>query len=329
MTPDRYNFQNLKESIVQPHKFLNEASRLANKSKFVANQGWPCDFMAEDWDNLIILDACRYDIFEEVNTLDGELDYRISEGSTSWAFMEQNFVDRELHDTVYVTGNAHTPKLDDDIFHAIEHVLVEPLSSSGYHDFPENSYAMLPEDILEAALDAYERFPEKRLIVHFMQPHTPYLGETGCKMYNQVNNRKDDITVDIGGYAGNIKLTVYQLMNNGAIEFNDATLRNAYVENLELVLNHVEELLEKIDGRTVITADHGECLGEKPLYHERTRYNGKLYGHIPEVRPELRKVPWLVQDSETRRKVVSEDPIGRDEVDEDQVQQQLKALGYA
>jgi hypothetical protein len=33
-----------------------------------------------DWDNLIILDACRYDIFAETNTLSGDLSKRTSRG---------------------------------------------------------------------------------------------------------------------------------------------------------------------------------------------------------------------------------------------------------
>jgi len=293
------------------------------------SQGWPSDFMKENWDNLIILDACRYDIFEERNTIDGELDYRISKGSSSWEFMEGNFVGKEFHDTVYVTGNPHTPKLADGTFHAVEYVPVESLSPPTYCGFPEDSYAMLPEDIVKAAINAHERFPQKRLIIHFMQPHTPYLGETGRRMYNKIHKRQDDVTVDIGGWAGNIKLTVYQLMNNGAVEFDDAMLREAYIENLRIVLDHVKELLDEINGRTVITGDHGECLGEQPIYHERSLYSGRLYGHLPLVRPELRKVPWLIQESDTRREIVSEEPIGRDKFDENRIQQQLEALGYA
>lgn len=320
---------NLKQSVVQPRKFFNEVSRLTNKSRFMMHHGRPAGFMSEDWDNMFILDACRYDIFAKTNTLDGNLEYRVSRGSKSWPFMQGNFVDKTLHDTVYITGNAHAPKLNEDTFHAIEYIPVKPLSSSNYPGYPKDSYAVLPEDIAEAALTAHEQFPEKRLIIHFMQPHTPYLGETGRKMYNKVNKRRDQITVDMGGRAGNIKLTVYQLMNNGAVEFDDATLRDAYVENLDLVLGHVEQLFDEINGRTVVTGDHGECLGEQPLYHENSQYSGKLYGHLPEVRPELRKVPWLIHDSNTRRDVVSEDPVGHDRIDENQVQQQLEALGYA
>jgi len=33
-----------------------------------------CRLMDEDWDNVIILDACRYDQFERHNILDGEID---------------------------------------------------------------------------------------------------------------------------------------------------------------------------------------------------------------------------------------------------------------
>ena len=45
----------------------------------------------EDWDNLIILDACRYDYFKQLNDMDGELEYRISRGSQSREFMRGNF----------------------------------------------------------------------------------------------------------------------------------------------------------------------------------------------------------------------------------------------
>lgn len=36
--------------------------------------------MDEDWDNLLILDACRFDMFENRNILPGQLDYIYSKG---------------------------------------------------------------------------------------------------------------------------------------------------------------------------------------------------------------------------------------------------------
>ena len=62
-------------------------------------------------------------------------------------------------------------------------------------------------------------------------------------------------------------------------------LRRAYEENLKLVLSYVNELVSYLrrEGLVVITADHGELLGERGLF-----------GHPERVRvPELVEVPWL------------------------------------
>lgn len=37
----------------------------------------------EEWDNLIVLDSCRYDAFEEVNSLQGRLMKKTSKGTTT------------------------------------------------------------------------------------------------------------------------------------------------------------------------------------------------------------------------------------------------------
>lgn len=59
----------------------------------------------------------------------------------------------------------------------------------------------------------------------------------------------------------------------------------AYEENLEIVLQHAEELAENLDGKTVITADHGELLGEKGLFSHPNKFEAK----------KLRKVPWDIK----------------------------------
>ncbi len=53
---------------------------------------------SEPWDNLIILDACRYDVFEEVfkkRNMKGKLEYRISRGSWTVEFLLENFGDEK------------------------------------------------------------------------------------------------------------------------------------------------------------------------------------------------------------------------------------------
>jgi hypothetical protein len=149
-------------------------TRLCNW-KFLLRHGTGTDIFEEDWDTLVLLDACRYDVFVQENTLDGSLESRITRGRMSWEFMEANFVGKELYDTVYVTANPYIVNLDDGIFHA---VVDDPLTD--YWD--DENQTVQPEDVTDVAIDAHERYPNKRLIVHYMQPHAPYIGETGTKM---------------------------------------------------------------------------------------------------------------------------------------------------
>lgn len=52
--------------------------------------------MEKDWDNLIILDACRHDLYEEMKR--EKIDKRVTLGSTSKEFIEKNFGDS--HDDI-------------------------------------------------------------------------------------------------------------------------------------------------------------------------------------------------------------------------------------
>ena len=52
--------------------------------------------LGEDWDNLILLDGCRYDLFKEVNTIEGELTKVKSNASSSDEFFEKNIFKKFL-----------------------------------------------------------------------------------------------------------------------------------------------------------------------------------------------------------------------------------------
>ncbi|MFB6182582.1 MAG: hypothetical protein ABEI78_00815, partial [Candidatus Nanohaloarchaea archaeon] len=67
----------------------------------------PESIFDRDWDNLIVLDACRQDLYEEVN---GETESRISAGSSTKDFIKDNFSEGELSDIVYITANPHFHK---------------------------------------------------------------------------------------------------------------------------------------------------------------------------------------------------------------------------
>ncbi|WP_458206770.1 hypothetical protein [Haladaptatus sp. NG-SE-30] len=259
------------------------------------------DVFGEDWDNLVILDACRYDTFAaRAGRLDGTLESRISRGSMTREWVRANFTGRELHDVVYVTANGNYVHIRDDIeseLHA--HIGVW---QDEYREGEENTIAR-PETLTEAALDAAEKYPDKRLLIHYVQPHYPFIGPLGREHFDAT-----DELHEIGEKYG---------LQNGLV-------RRAYEENLDLVLDEVETLLTELQGKTVISADHGELLGER-MFPTPIR----TYGHPDGVyMDELVKVPWFVTQNGERKTIRSEPPEEVEEYEDSAVEQQLRDLGY-
>ncbi|MFB6292343.1 MAG: hypothetical protein ABEI58_03025 [Candidatus Nanohaloarchaea archaeon] len=265
------------------------------------------DFMEEAWDNLVILDACRFDDFRRENFLEGELESRISPATDSPGFIEKTFNGRELHDTVYVTANPHVYRVEDGVFHAI---IDEPLK-----EFDPELGTVPPEKVTEAALEANDEFPDKRLIIHYMQPHDPPIGDKAGEIRE---------SIELGGWRPDQEEDREKRLMNALArgDIEPETAREAYRENLRIVLGEVETLLEKIDGRTVVTADHGEMFGEYyPLL-------GSLYEHWKKPRTvELCKVPWFKAGGKMRT-TTAEKPVRGATVDEEDIKQQMKKLGY-
>lgn len=266
--------------------------------------------MNEDWDNLLILDACRYDMFADRIDLGGTLQSRISLGSTSEEFMEQNFVGNQFHDTVYVNANPFIPKLglDEDTFHTVVDCLK-------YWDV--ESQTVRPKPIVKAARDAHDRYPDKRLIVHFMQPHAPFIGERGQKMAGGGWTMDHDVEDEPG---------IWDQLRNGR-EVPLESVWEAYSENLDVVLTEVESLIKELDGKSVITADHGNLVGERLGPIPTRRKYGHPYGVHTE---ELVKVPWFIVEGEARRKIQADPPVENEvnSVSEAKLEDKLEALGY-
>jgi hypothetical protein len=105
----------------------------------------------------------------------------------------------------------------------------------------------------------HEQYPNKRIIAHFMQPHAPYIGPTGLELTDRLG--------DFGVFHPHLQkydipdLGIAAAMQSG--EIDDQDLRQAYDENLNIVLEHAESLTDRLGGKSVITVDHGELLGER------------------------------------------------------------------
>ena len=270
----------------------------------------PTDVLDEEWDDLLILDGCRYDTFADCNTIDGKLQSRRSHGSQSWEFLRRNFAGRSAHDTVYVTANPFASRLDDDVFHAVVDLLDE---------WDETLQTVPPDTVADAAVDAHRRFPEKRLVVHFMQPHYPFIGELGRSLdvrgYNP--DQRDDFDAP----------SVWRILRHRHHDYEGVTresVRAAYRENLSIVLEQTERLVTQLSGRSVVTADHGNLLGER-LYPVPIREYGHPRGLVT---PALVRVPWLVVDGDRSRSVRSDPPINQSTPEAELVSRRLSALGY-
>jgi hypothetical protein len=262
------------------------------------------DVVNADWDNLVILDGCRYDAFEAAFTkrsdLTGDLRAVRSQGPYTNEFLSANFGGRRLHDTVYVTSSPHIYKSNrgergeiDDDFHDIIHAWFED-----HH----------PSTLTEAALETAEAYPNKRLVIHYIPPHWPYFGPMGEDLFEEYDNPP------------------WEELTSGEVTISRENLWETYEENLEIGLDHVEELISDLDGKTVVTGDHGQLLGDREF-----PIPVRGYGHPGVYVDALVEVPWLECPYETRRDIVSEDPnvedIASDEA-EDAAMDTLADLGY-
>lgn len=273
-----------------------------------------CDIMEEDWDNLILLDACRFDQFCDINTVGGELEARISKGSTTSEFLINNFSDNVYEDTVYVTSSPMYRDVDLGVtFHDTIDVWLD--------HWDEENRTVPPDAMAQATYDAHKKYPNKRILSHFIQPHYPFIGERGDELPDHRGGEKG--RKQILGEETDEKLpNIWNMLEDGRT--SEEKVWDAYNENLSLVLDEVEDLLERFDEKTVVTSDHGNLVGERlhPLRPPR-------YGHPRGIYvDELRKVPWLIVEGDERKQITAEHAsngnLGNDQIATDR----LKDLGY-
>jgi len=287
--------------------------------------GEKIDIMAENWDYLIILDACRFDFFKGIYKdffKNGTLKKAISPGTHTMDWLNKVFGDNYFNDVVYVSASPFITSKVEVLraglrFYGKKHFFeVIDVWKWGWDD---RLGTVPPRYINEATLRAKEDYKDKRFILHYLQPHAPYIGKNYVRYISKEHReggRKR--SVRIRGSIGKLiqkslgierrwkigkLLGVAPSSQSDSIGYKEGMvgLRKAYKENLELVLGYVAELSESLPGNFLITADHGELLGEHGKYEHYERYNYK----------ELIEVPWLSikGDRIKQRKRAEEDRV--------------------
>ena len=249
-----------------------------------------------DWDLLVVLDACRVDAMAEVideYSFLNELHTHRSTASTSGEWMRTSFTteyEQELQNTVYVSANQHISEVEDSPFLGFEDV---------YNYGWDSDYGtVLADTVTDVAIQTGREYADSRdrMIVHYMQPHFPSIPKP-LGHGNKFDNVWKGLMVGRG---------------------NRDDIWESYLKNLRYVLNHVEVLLKNIDADTVvITADHGNAMGEWGVYAHPLGVPINC----------VKTVPWCptsANDEQTRTASVMKEEPSVDAT----VNDRLKSLGY-
>ncbi|WP_323191857.1 hypothetical protein [Halostella sp. PRR32] len=254
-----------------------------------------------EWDLLVVLDGCRADLMASVAS-----DYRFldrprrvaSPASHSHDWLERTFGTADeaaVAETAYVTANPFSDELlDPNRFAALDEVW--------RYAWDAERETVPPRPVTDRTITLMRDCDPERVVAHYMQPHFPSIPDPGVGAGFQRE--------DAGWLPGN----AWEKLRDG--EVSEERLWTAYRNNLEHVLDDVAVLLENADAeRAVVTADHGNALGE-----------WGVYGHPRRMPlPSLHLVPWY---ETTATDAGGYDPATYDQSAGESVGEKLRDLGY-
>lgn len=282
-----------------------------------------------DWDVLVLLDTCRVDalraVADEYPFL-GDVGSLRSVGATSSEWIGATF-DRsrrdELRETAYLAANGYADFILESggdpeqfvgpapptYFHRgawdfasaddcgrVEH-LWRYERGDGESELGHDEGHAPPRYGTDRAIAVGREGEFDRLIVHYSQPHHPYVSRALAENRALREHERDPFSYLRGGG-------------------DRREVLKAYLADLRYVLDEVALLAENIDGDMVVSADHGEAFGELGVF-----------GHpAGSLLPVVRTVPWARVGARDGGGYQPEfDP---EHASERGVADQLEALGY-
>lgn len=251
-------------------------------------------FKKFNWDIIIILDACRLDSFIKILPdiyLDNCFQVVNSEASATTAWLEKHWGNDFHMDIVYISGTPFVNSKgicieDTSSFDGRNHFGI--IFDTWDWGFNKKTGRVEPEAIVQDAIVAGRINSGARLIIHFMQPHSPYLFEKKKleplaflhklipkKIFQFLRHRIPTLI----RYNTSIHIPEY----NQHFLYSDDEIQKAYEKNLKSVEKYLKILIDFFsDKNIIITSDHAEYLGE----------DGK-YGHGGELNDFITSVPFV------------------------------------
>lgn len=282
-----------------------------------------------DWDNLILLDSCRYDEFIRLTSLqENKIDRRVTLASRTSNFLQKTFSDQHLHDTVYITANPQVIKFERErpnttpTFHRVISLLDR---------WDGKKQTILPSEVTKVAIRTEKEHPNKRLIIHYLQPHAPFIGKKATEIRERTGKTIGGLSTDEETTNPDLSNIPYEenMLKNNDYYFDHNDLITAYRESLAIVLEEAIDLANELSGKTALTADHGELLGE--YIHPLGKWaplGNRWWSHPGRVRAkQLCIVPWAEFETDTRKEITT-DPPEDTNYDTKEISEKLHALGY-
>lgn len=275
------------------------------------------EIVNEKWDYLVVLDACRYDYFSEVYEKyiqGGRLLKKRSIGSCTNEWRDESFPGY-YDDIVYISANPQI-SLKTSVYGYTAGEHFHNVYELWKEDWDASRGTVLPDKVTERAIEITGNTSDKRIIIHYLQPHAPYIGSSlAPKGYEKADIAVERTLIGIektkpSAFKSKLYEYLLKIFTNNTLLTNrpdwvlrkllgippvapmeiamrtlgKKKLRQAYKANLELVLEQVAVLIKNLSGRIVVTSDHGELLGEHRCYSHPKGW----------TEPILVDVPWLV-----------------------------------
>jgi len=249
------------------------------------------DILKEDWKYLVIVDGARYDYFKEVYKeilgIKGNLKKAkcTSLGTPRW--MKETFENKDCKDIIILTTSINFDyRLPNHTFFKAVKVWEK--------GWAKELGTTPPKAVNDAFLKEVKKYPNKRFIIHYMQPHTPYV-TIGGQPSNTIDKHLKEERTENHKYISNLisERTAWTIKKwlgkkpNLPIEeyfmkYGKQGLIDVYKNELRNVLTYVKHLINSNKGKWIITADHGVRVGEKGRF-------GQCHVNVKEVY----EVPWL------------------------------------
>lgn len=233
--------------------------------------------LSRKWDVIVILDACRYDVFKKLygnrfNVLKAE-----TSGTCTMEWFYNTFKDAEMKDTIYVSGSpyigTHAVNFKEMNIKYFPPRIFKKVMDVWRFAFKKIActYTVDPQIVYEFFIIAFKLHFPSRFIVHFVQPHAPYPHCEELAQWFIANPTCPD-------------KYLWGALRRGKADVEVA--RKCYEQNLRWVMQYVSKILDiakQHNLRVIITSDHGEAFGEYGDYNHPCASKNPYLKYVPLV----------------------------------------------